>query len=574
MSSAVIGNLRVSLGLDTAQFDQGARKAQGSLAGLSGSLRGLAVGAAAGAAAALGTLTVAVGHSLNRMDELGKAAQKVGIPVDEFSKLEYAARLSDISLESLTGTLARFSRSLSDIASGGQNPAGEALRQLGVSALDAQGQLRPTSAIMEDVAAKFASMKDGADKTALAIAMFGKSGAEMIPMLNGGREAIAGAGAELERFGGVVTPAAAQAAEQFNDNLTRLKEAGMGVATTIAGNLAPAMAEITNSFVEWASTGEAARTLWEGINYVLQQGLQFMYETIAIWKSFTAYVYGAAEAFTALSSGDMEGASAALRKAGEESAKAWDDATKRFLNYKATLDAAGGLGAPGKGSLPGTMEQVLSGNATKPPSSGSGSAIPGGTMTTTNPLAVVPIIPPNTISDIYGAGQAVQSLATDVGNANTAVTGLNASFAEGLVSSIFDAITGAKSLGEMFDNLKKVALDALQSIAKQLVQSGINALIGKLGGSLLGGGGGSSFGGLFANGGTLGAGQWGIAGEKGPEIIHGPARVTPMDGMGGRGGNTNVTVNIQAQDAASFQRSQTQVASTITRAVARGQRNM
>jgi len=566
VSSAVIGNLRVNLGLDTAQFDAGARKAQGSLAGLSGSLRGLAMGAAAGAAAALGTLTVAVGHSLNRMDDLGKAAQKVGMPVDEFSRLEYAARLSDISLESLTGTLAKFSRSLSDIAAGGQNSAGEALRQLGISATDAQGQLRPTSAIIEDVAAKFATMKDGADKTALAIALFGRSGAEMIPMLNGGREAIAGAGAELERFGGVVTPAAAQAAEQFNDNLTRLKEAGMGVATTIAGNLAPAMVEITNNFVQWASTGDAARALWEGINYVLQQGLQFMYETIAIWKSFTAYVYGAAEAFTALSSGDMEGASAALRKAGEDSAKAWDDATKRFLNYKATLDAAG-IGAPGKGSLPGTLSDVISGNAA-PQSTTSPS---GSSFTATNPLTA-PVIPAGTIEDIYGAGKAMQTLATDTQTATTAVSGLNTSFASGLVSSLVDAVTGAKSLGEMFDNLKKVALDALQSIAKQLLQSGLNALLGKLGGGMLGGGGG--FGGLFANGGTLGAGQWGIAGENGPEIIHGPARVTPMENGNGRGGGANVTVNIQAQDAASFQRSQTQVASMITRAVVRGQRNM
>lgn len=567
MSSAVIGNLRVNLGLDTAQFDAGARKAQGSLAGLSGSLRGLAMGAAAGAAAALGTLTVAVGKSLNRMDELGKAAQKVGIPVDEFSKLEYAARLSDISLESLTGTLAKFSRSLSEIAAGGQNGAGDALRQLGISAVDAQGQLRPTSAILEDVAAKFATMKDGADKTALAIALFGKSGAEMIPLLNGGRDAIAGAGAELERFGGVVTPQAAQAAEQFNDNLTRLKEAGAGVATTIAGNLAPAMAQITDEFVQWASTGDAARTLWEGINWVLQQGLQFMYETIAVWKSFTAYVYGAADAFSALASGDLDAASAALKRAGEESAKAWEDATKRFLSYKATLDAAGGLGAPGKGSLPGTMEDVIAGKA-KPPAGG-GSRTISNSATSTSPLAA-PVIPPGTIDDIYGAGKAMQTLATDTQTANTAVTGLNSSFADGLVSSLIDAVTGAKSLGEMFDNLKKVALDALQSIAKQLVQSGLNALLGKIGGGLLGG---SSFGGFYAAGGTLGAGQWGIAGEQGPEIIHGPARITPMEASG-RGGNTNVTVNIQAQDAASFQRSQTQVASMITRAVARGQRNM
>lgn len=42
----------------------------------------------------------------------------------------------------------------------------------------------------------------------------------------------------------------------------------------------------------------------------------------------------------------------------------------------------------------------------------------------------------------------------------------------------------------------------------------------------------------FATGGTLGAGKWGIAGEAGPELIQGPATITPMGGGGG-----NVTVN-------------------------------
>ena len=79
-----------------------------------------------------------------------------------------------------------------------------------------------------------------------------------------------------------------------------------------------------------------------------------------------------------------------------------------------------------------------------------------------------------------------------------------------------------------------------------------------VGGWFGGGGGGSSwiddivggvsslFGGWFANGGTLGAGKWGIAGENGPEMISGPATITPMQG------EQYVTYNINAVDAASF----------------------
>jgi hypothetical protein len=54
------------------------------------------------------------------------------------------------------------------------------------------------------------------------------------------------------------------------------------------------------------------------------------------------------------------------------------------------------------------------------------------------------------------------------------------------------------------------------------------------------------FGGFFANGGNLAAGKVGIVGERGPEMITGPATITPMQPM-------SVTYNINAVDAASFQ---------------------
>ena len=63
---------------------------------------------------------------------------------------------------------------------------------------------------------------------------------------------------------------------------------------------------------------------------------------------------------------------------------------------------------------------------------------------------------------------------------------------------------------------------------------------------------GDLFGGFFADGGNLGAGKWGIAGEAGPEIIHGPATITPMSDISSGGGSTNVTYNINAVDAKSF----------------------
>ena len=103
------------------------------------------------------------------------------------------------------------------------------------------------------------------------------------------------------------------------------------------------------------------------------------------------------------------------------------------------------------------------------------------------------------------------------------------------------------------------------------VSKGVGKLVGGIGsaiGGLFGGGssdrmtgtaggggfgtgadfGNQDFGGFFASGGALASGKWGIAGEAGPELITGPANITPL----GQLGTTNVTYNINAVDAASF----------------------
>ena len=109
--------------------------------------------------------------------------------------------------------------------------------------------------------------------------------------------------------------------------------------------------------------------------------------------------------------------------------------------------------------------------------------------------------------------------------------------------------TGGGGLGNIGNTIKTVA-STVSTIA-----GGLGSAIGNIGSSIfdtvssIGSSIGDFFGGFFAKGGTLGAGKWGIAGEAGPEIISGPANITPMGAMGG---STVVTYNINAVDAASF----------------------
>ena len=109
-----------------------------------------------------------------------------------------------------------------------------------------------------------------------------------------------------------------------------------------------------------------------------------------------------------------------------------------------------------------------------------------------------------------------------------------------------DAIVGFAKTG------KFEFKDFLATIAEEILRSQVRILIAKLFGGM-GAGGQSGFGtnrfaGFFANGGMIPSGKFGIAGEAGPELITGPAQVTPL----GMGGDT-VTYNINAVDAPSFQ---------------------
>ena len=93
----------------------------------------------------------------------------------------------------------------------------------------------------------------------------------------------------------------------------------------------------------------------------------------------------------------------------------------------------------------------------------------------------------------------------------------------------------------------------VNSLAEEILRSNIRRLLAQI--FSIGGGskGGGLFGGFFADGGYLPAGKFGIVGERGPELISGPAQITPLNNGALGGGSTVVNYNINAVDAPSFQ---------------------
>lgn len=247
MAGGLIGSLRVALGLDSAQFTTGLAKARGELGSFSSAAK-IGFAAVGAAALAAGTaLGVAVKHSLDHADALGKAAQKAGVSVQALSRLEYAARLSDVSMEGLTGSLTKLGKAMVDATTDKTGAASIAFKALGVDVRDTSGNIRDSNAVFLDIADRFGRMEDGATKSTLAMQLFGKAGAELIPLLNSGRDGLKQMADEADRVGFTLKTSTTDAAQAVNDSFTRLGLAFEGVSNRVTEAALPSLKNLTDT---------------------------------------------------------------------------------------------------------------------------------------------------------------------------------------------------------------------------------------------------------------------------------------------------------------------------------------
>jgi hypothetical protein len=233
-----------------------ARSVNGVLAGL-----GVAV-----SAAGLGAM---VKSALESADALNKLSQRVGITVEALSTLVPAAELSGVSAQTFETGLKKLATAMLEAATGSEESA-RRFAALGVAFQDQDGTLRATDAVLLDLADRFKAMPDGAQKSALAVQLFGKSGAELIPFLNQGREGIAALTGEMQALGVQIGGQTAAQAEAFNDALAKVKLATTSIANRVIEAFLPAMNDMAAGMVESAKQGGTLRAVLDGVVLVLK----------------------------------------------------------------------------------------------------------------------------------------------------------------------------------------------------------------------------------------------------------------------------------------------------------------
>lgn len=350
------GSIIIDLLMRTGSFETDTKRAQKALREMQrdaeqmGKAFGLAV-AAAGTVAAL-----FVRNAIDSADAMSKMAQKVGIGTEQLSELAFAAKLSDVGFEDLGASMVKFAKGISDAARG-TGDAAKAFEAMGIGVQNADGSLKSQATLLAEVAEKFAGYEDGVEKTALAVATFGKAGANMIPLLNGGAEGLRSAAAEARALGAVLTGDAGKAAEAFNDNLTRLKTAFLGLVNQITVAMLPRMVDVTNAFVDFVKDGDRVHQMAMDIG----DALAWVARTAADTASYIAGVVArtqqlgmTAAAIVAVKdkltgpswSDATTGVVAEFRRWREEMAQS----DKALAELQARMEKFGGFGRGGAGS--------------------------------------------------------------------------------------------------------------------------------------------------------------------------------------------------------------------------------
>lgn len=193
-------------------------------------------------------------------------ANRTGIGSDALQELSYAAGQSATDLDSLEKGLLKMQRTMVEAGEGSQT-ARDALAKLGLSAADLSGLTGDMQ--FERIAGQIASITDPAQRTAAAISIFGKSGAQLLPLMNEGSAGIARMREEAQRLGLVMSQDAIKNAAVLDDGIHRLTMTLGAFKNAIgAAIVGPAI-----QFTDWLTTSVGAVNQWVMANRGLVLGV-------------------------------------------------------------------------------------------------------------------------------------------------------------------------------------------------------------------------------------------------------------------------------------------------------------
>jgi len=222
------------------------------------------------------SLTGMASSAAEGVDQLSKLSRRLGTTYSELAGLKLAGDLAGVGIDEIAKAMTKADVALIK-AQSGSKAANAAFATLGLTTEQLSGMSAADR--FEAIASAISALPDEAARSAAAIALFGKAGAQLLPLFEGGASGIRQAREEAERFGLALTNAQGQNVEEMNDSFTRVHSAIQGIVQQVIAHLAPAIAGIAKQFTDFvgsvggANIGQAiGDALLDGADFLAQVG--------------------------------------------------------------------------------------------------------------------------------------------------------------------------------------------------------------------------------------------------------------------------------------------------------------
>ena len=208
-------------------------------------------GIAAVTAAVVATATALSDATINTAslaDEILTMSSVTGVSTDTIQAMNYASELLDVSTETMTGSMTRLIRTMSN-AQDGSESAIEAFDNIGVAITNADGSLRDSEDVFWDIIDSLGNMSNETERDAAAMELLGRGARELNPLIEAGSGAFEDLREEAEQTGYIMSGETLDAFGELDDNMQRMRNGATAARNAIGGILLPVLTNLSSQGV-------------------------------------------------------------------------------------------------------------------------------------------------------------------------------------------------------------------------------------------------------------------------------------------------------------------------------------
>ena len=187
--------------------------------------------------------------SAGAADTVDKMSQKIGISREAYQELAFICSQSGTSVDTLQMGIKTLTNQMQSAADGTASAVG-IFDKLGVSIYDSNGQLKDQETMMWEAMSALQGMENQTEKAALANDLFGRSGSELMPLLNGASGSIENMRKQANDLGLVMSNDTVDAGVKLTDTIDQAKRAFTAIGISIGAEFMPLIQQAAQYVVD------------------------------------------------------------------------------------------------------------------------------------------------------------------------------------------------------------------------------------------------------------------------------------------------------------------------------------